>query len=280
MNRYNYVCNPEPQFEAPDYHRSRPSFIRKLVNYTKKRRVTMWSGFYTLTPLDPKKLTPINRQRHFNKHRARAIQAVAECAAHHLNIVTGRVMLSVEAMAELCGLSTKSKAGNISITRCSRAVIELERFGIFNCEKVWDRALGMWIPKRIYVTGLFIEMCGLSIKDWESAQNQQLGYMKRGLSIEEQEQLTITEAKRRDKEQHTKAAFEYRRKKHGLAKARKLAARLREKTISDSRATVLRNIIKRMPTDELKAMNHHDLDALVRKELNYLLKLADDPPIH
>lgn len=275
-----YVLNPNPEFTPPPHHGPRPKFIKKLANFARTRQVTKWSGFYSLLPLNPRTLERINRQRHFNKHRARAIQAVAECAAHHLNIVTGIVQVSVEKMSQLCGLTTKSKAGNISITRCSRAVLALEEYGVFRCEKIWDRVLGMWIPKRIEVTDFFIDMCGVKREEWEAAQNQQLGYQKRGLAIHEQEQLTLSEAKRRGREQHRKVAFERRRKQHEISKARRLAIKLKSEDLQQQKSTILNKIIKSRTTDELVELGPDGLDKLINKELNYLLKIAEDPPLH
>lgn len=276
-----YVHNPHPKFEVPGhYDHEPPRFVKKLYNYARKRRVTMWPGFYTLTPINPRTLEPVNRQRHFNKHRARAMQAVSECIAYHLNLATGLSQISVEDMAKYCRLTTTSAAGNVSITRCSRAVIDLEMFGLLRCEVIFDELLGINIPKIIEVTSLFIEMCGLKVEEYRSAQNQQLGYQKRGLTVDEQEQLTLTEATRRAKERHRKVAFETRRKRHDIARIRKRAKRLKDQNLTDQRAEVLRSIVRRTPKHELKAMDHRQLDAIVTKELNYVLKLADDPPIH
>ena len=279
--RHVYVHNPHPKFEIPaHYDHEPPRFVKKLYNYARKRRVTMWPGFYTLTPTNPRTLEPIQRQRHFNKHRANAMQAVAECLAYHLNLATGICQISVENIAKHCRLTTTSDAKNFSITRCSRAVVELERYGLLKCEVIFDDLLGINIPKLIEVTDLFIVMCGLTVDEYSKAQNQQLGYQKRGLTIEQQEQLTAAEAKRRARERHRKVAFETRKKRHEIARSRKQANRLKEKSLTDQRADVLRSIVRRTPKHELQAMDYRQLDAIVTKELNYVLKLADDPPIH
>lgn len=275
----SYVHNPYPTFEAPAHHGQRPAFIRKLVNYASKRKVCYWEGFRALWPIDPATLKPIHRQRHFNLHRARAIQAVVIGIAHHLNIVTGIVKgASIELLAHQCGLATKSKAGNESITRASRAIITLEQFGVLRCEKVWDKTAGTWIPKLIEITPLFLDMCGINREEYERAQQQQLGFEKRGLSLAEQEELTISEARRRAKLLHRQAAFERRRKQDKDHAARKLAKKLAQKSLDEQRRAVQNDLIKMLGADEIKRLGVAGFKELVDRELGRLRRIAADPP--
>lgn len=275
----NYVQNPAPAFVAPEHHKARPSFIRKLCNFASTRKVWKWEGFYGILPINPKTLNPIRRQRHFNLHRARAIQAVTEAIAHHLNIVTGIAAVSVEMLAHQCGLATKSAAGKTSITRASRAVWTLEEYGILKCEKVWDRTAGTWIPKLIEVTPAFIRMCGLSEQEYESAQKQQLGYQKRGLSLAEAEQLTITEARRRAREAHRVIAFERRKKQNKDHAARRFAEKLATKSLDDQRHEVTKALVKSKGRDELVSLGPEGVKKLVDQEMGRLRRIADSPPI-
>jgi incFII family plasmid replication initiator RepA len=275
----NYVHNPAPAFVAPEHHKARPSFIRKLCNFASKRKVWKWEGFYGLQPINPQTLKPIRRQRHFNLHRGRAIQAVTEAIAHHLNTVTGIAQVSVEMLAHQCGLATKSAAGNESITRASRAVMTLEEYGILKCEKVWDRTAGTWIPKLIEITPAFIRMCGLSDEEYEAAQRQQLGFQKRGLSLADAEQLTITEARRRARENHRRIAFERRQKQNKDHAARRLAKKLATKSLDEQRHEITKGLVKRLGRDELISLGPEGVKELVDRELGRLRRIADSPPI-
>ncbi|MNE09364.1 IncFII RepA protein family protein [compost metagenome] len=275
----SYVHNPTPAFVAPKHHKARPSFIRKLCNFVAQRKVWKWEGFYAIQPISPQTLKPIRRQRHFNLHRGRAIQAVTEAIAHHLNTVTGIAHISIEMLAHQCGLATKSDAGNESITRASRAVLALEEYGILKCEKVWDRTAGTWIPKLIEITPFFIQMCGLTESEYEAAQRQQLGFLKRGLSLNEQEQLTITEARRRAKENHRRIAFERRRKQNKDHAARRLAKKILAMELSDQRHEVTKKVTKSCTEEELIQMGPKGLKARIDKELGLLRRIADSPPI-
>ena len=275
----NYVHNPYPAFEAPAHHGQRPAFIRKLVNYASTRNVCFWEGFRAMWPVDPVTLKPIHRKRRFNLHRARAIQAVVLGIAHHMNIVTGIVKgASIELLAHQCGLATKSKAGNESITRASRAVITLEQFGVLKCEKVWDNTAGTWIPKLIEITPLFLDMCGIEREEYEKAQRQQLGFEKRGLSLAEQEELTISEARRRAKLAHRQVAFERRRKQNKDHAARKQAKKLAQKTLDAQRDEIQSNLIKLMGIDEIRNLGLAGFKELVDRELGRLRRIAADPP--
>lgn len=273
-----YVHNPIPEFRPPEHHNQRPQFIRKLSNYAAKRRVWLWEGFYSILPLNPDTLKPVYRRRRFNEHRGRAMQAVTQCIAHHLNVVTGIAQVSIEMLAHQCGLATRSEAGNKSITRASRAVITMEQYGLLKCEKIWDRTAGTWIPKLIEVTPLFIRMCGLNESEFEAAQRQQLGFHKRGLPADQQEQLTLNEMKRRAREQHRKIAFERRAKQDKAHQARKLARKLAGKELDEQRHLISQNLVKMYGLDEIQRIGLDGFKHLVDAELGRMRRIAADPP--
>lgn len=271
FGRDNYVCNRNPQFIAPPHHKKRPEFIRKAFNFANTRRVWMWEGFAYLRP-------HTKRKRRFNKHRANAMQAGVLCLIHHLNIVTGLVEASCTDMADMCGLSTYSKAGNLSISRFTRMIDDLEEFGLIKPEKVWDRVLGTWIPKMIWVTDVFFLMIGIKPEEYKAAQNQQLGYLKRGLTLDEQEQLTITEAKRRRKRQFIEKAFEARRKKHANKRLEKQAKDFFKKGLDEQRSEIANNLAAQLGSDGLKNLSMQDFKNLVDKRLGQLRRITEPPP--
>ncbi|WP_242015921.1 MULTISPECIES: plasmid replication initiator RepA [Serratia] len=160
-----YVSNPTPAFLAPQSYEERPDFVRKLFDSASNRKVWLWVGFYGIQPLDPATDKPISRQRFFNSHRAQAIQAITLGIIYHLDVITGIARISVEQLAQQCGLSTKSGA----ITRASRAVVTLEQYGLLKCEKERGRE-GARAQKRIEITPLFIDMCGVNPKEFVLAQ--------------------------------------------------------------------------------------------------------------
>jgi incFII family plasmid replication initiator RepA len=266
----NYVCNPNPEFTAPSHHKKRPLFIRKAFNFANARRVWMWEGFSYYKDL-------AKRSRRFNKHRAKAIQAGVLCMTHHLNIVTGLVEASCTDMADMCGLSTYSKAGNLSISRFTRMIDDLEKFGLIKTEKVWDRVMGTWIPKMIWVTDIYFLMIGIGVDEYKAAQNQQLGYLKKGLTLDEQEQLTITEAKRRKKRQFIEKAFDSRRQKHSAKRLQKQAKDFTKKSLDEQRSEIANNLAVQLGSEGLKGLSLQDFNKLVDVRLGQLRRLSDPP---
>jgi incFII family plasmid replication initiator RepA len=267
----SYVCNPDPEFITPKHHKARPLFIRKAFNYANARRVWMWEGFSYFK-------IQAKRKRRFNKHRAKAIQAGVLCMTHHLNIVSGMVEASCTDMAEMCGLSTHSKAGNLSISRFTRMIDDLETFGLIKTEKVWDRVMGTWIPKMIWVTDIFFLMIGIKPDEYNAAQNQQLGYLKSQLTtVEEKEQLTITEAKRRKKHQFIEKAFEARKKKHSSKRLEKQAKDFAKKGLDEQRSEIANNLASQLNPEELKGLSLQDFKSLVDRRLGQL-RHSTEPP--
>jgi len=270
FGRADYVCNPDPEFSIPSHHKKRPLFIRKAFNYANARRVWMWEGFSYFKNV-------ANRKRRFNKHRAKAIQAGVLCMTHHLNIVSGLVEASCTDMADMCGLSTYSKAGNLSISRFTRMIDDLEKFGLIKTEKVWDRVMGTWIPKMIWVTDIFFLMIGISVDEYKSAQNQQLGYLKQGLTLDAQEQLTITEVKKRKKRQFIEKAFESRRKKHSSKRLENQAKNFLKKSLDEQRSEIGNNLVSQLSPEELKGLSLQEFKVLVDRRLGQLRRLTDPP---
>lgn len=77
----DYVANPTPHFVVPGHHKGRPRFIQASLNILNVRHVAYWAGW---TPI----CRVIGRTRHFNPHRARAMQAMAAAMTTYVNPVT------------------------------------------------------------------------------------------------------------------------------------------------------------------------------------------------
>lgn len=56
-------------------------------------------------------------------------------------------------------------------------------------------------------TPFFIQICGLTKADYAAARRQPLDFLQRGLSLDEPEQLTITKARPRAKENQRRIVF-------------------------------------------------------------------------
>lgn len=153
-----YVANATPRFEKPVRHKGRPRFIGKAYNVAAKRDIASWPGFIPLRPL-------IGRSRHWNEHRAKALNSMVLAMLHYTNVITWQVETSVDVLTRQCGLDTKSAAGNHSITRGSRLIQDLGKMGIVEGEPLWDPVAGSFYYKSIIVTELFWEMVGVGAEE-------------------------------------------------------------------------------------------------------------------
>jgi incFII family plasmid replication initiator RepA len=273
-----YVSNPNPKFTPPPQKKQRPAFIRAALKQAESVDVARSELFYTLQPINPVTLTPVRRERRMNEHRAKAIRALVQACIFHMNIVTGMVQATVTALSDECGLTSKSKAGNASVSRCCRAILHLEQYGILRCDKVWDKTLGMWIPKMIWVTELFFVMIGLERGKHEAAQRQQLAWVNQGLMKDGEEPISITEAKRRAKELHIKRAFEHRQRQHLVKKQHRKAIKLMAQEEVKARSQILTELVTRYSREELQEMGHEGLKKQVDILYYQLRKLAQSPP--
>lgn len=270
MLRTVYCCNPNPVFVSPEHHAPRPPYSQKLKDLLKKIKIAFWMGFLALVPLDPSTGKPWPmRQRRINEHRAKAMQALADGIIHHMHITTGIVHCSVEQLADYCGLSTVSEAGNRSITRASRVIQLFEAYGLLRCERIWDPVLGIWYPKLMEVTPLFIQMIGSNEEEWEAAKRQQQGYQNRGLLKHEQEEIAPSEATARMKIRIKELFLKNRWERH----AKKRAWKLMQKSREEQRHEVCQQLTKQMSWDEIALLGLEGAQKLVNQKLNDIRKL-------
>jgi incFII family plasmid replication initiator RepA len=171
------VVNPTPAFTRPAHHKHKlPAFNKSLLEKLSARDVSRWAGFYFYDAYHHKTNKPVVRRRHFNKHRARAMNALVNAMVYHLNIISGTVPVSFTTLAHEAGLSTTSKAGNVSITRATRAAQDLANYGVLTYKLLWDKVTRQYFPADIQVTDRFFDMVGSSAQAWQNASNQQLAW--------------------------------------------------------------------------------------------------------
>lgn len=221
---------------------------------------------------------PLGTERAMNEHRARAINAICVCLADRVNIVEGKVYMTLSQISDACGLTTYSN-GVPGYTRACRAINEhLEAIGAVHCERIWDSTTGSWIPNLIWVTELFFTLIGYEYGKFLAAQQQQLAYRNMKLCEEGEAAISITEARRRAKELHIKRAFEIRTRKRAyqvqLKRARKLAAMEEQK----ARQKILGDLVRLYDKDELAAIGYIELKRLVDERYHSMRKLATAPP--
>lgn len=276
----DYVKNPWPQYQARSASDGlRPPRIvdamRNAALANNPARHPLWrtaDRFHAVTH------APLGTERAMNDHRARAINALCVCIADRVNIVEGKVHMTLAQMSDACGLTTESN-GVKSYSRACRAINEhLEAIGAIHCERIWDETTGSWIPNLIWVTELFFTLIGFSYGKFEAAQNQQLAYRNKKLLEKGEGAITFTEARRRAKERHIKTAFEIRARKRAykvqLKRAKKLAAMEEQK----ARQKIQGDLVKLYTRDELAAMGHIEFARQVNERYYAMRKLATSPP--
>jgi len=261
------VKNSTPAFTRPNHQKNLPSFLVACNTMLTKCPASAWDGWQLIRRVHGKSL--------MNTHRASAINSLFIAIANHVDLKSSVVFSNVYDLAHATGLATVSAAGNVSITRCSRAIIEMEKAGFLETELVWDRVLGCHIPKFINVTDLFWEIAHPEgTKGYHAARESQISYQRQGLA-EPEEWLTVSQAKERRRRMHIKTAFKLRRAKHEKSKQRTAAKKLTNDNIVVSRGKIGKEIL-----DELGSLHGLDPKAFqVMISQRYALynKIAADP---
>jgi len=250
--RGSYVANATPQFEKPGHHKGRPQFIGKAWNIAAKRDLACWPGFIPLRPL-------IGRSRHWNAHRAKALNQMALAMLHYTNVITWQVETSVDVLTRQCGLDTRSRAGNHSISRGSRLIQDLEKMGIIEGKLHWDDVAGCWGYKALTVTERFWDMVGVGAEEaikvrelaWDKWRNED-SWMRDGLDPTYAMNLSHKAYSQLRLERLKQRAFEYRRRKSVTAAQIRRAKRLVAAGKDAMRREVADSMFKRMTPDEAR----------------------------
>ncbi|UAB72378.1 hypothetical protein INR79_24280 [Vibrio sp. SCSIO 43132] len=220
------VKNLHPTFEPNQRSDTRPKLIKDACKFIQNNPVHLWSGFRLWGQY-------ANRQRGFNLHLKRSIQAGFEALAYHANLLTGVVHSSCTEMSDMCGLSTTGPSGQKSISRFTRMINMIEKYNLVKTERIWDREQGMWIPKLIQVTPLFWEVCGISETRLNGEQRKALGRLRKekklaGFKPDEIAKFGISEAEQEARRSFIRSAFKARK-----ADSEKRAAKRRTKALQD-----------------------------------------------
>ena len=163
------------------------------------------------------------------------MNALVNAMVYHLNIISGTVPVSFTALAHEAGLSTKSRAGNLSITRATRAAQDLANYGVLTYKLLWDKVTRQYFPADIQVTDRFFDMVGSSAQAWQNASNQQLAWQNMGLAKKGQKPLTKSEASRLQREKLIEITWQQRKTAQDIRRKQKIARLADRKDDTDLR---------------------------------------------
>ena len=275
----DYIKNPHPQYQPRiDKGTSRPPRIveamRLAAQSNNPSRHPLWRTADRFHAISHR---PLGTDRAMNEHRARAINAICVCIADRVNIVEGKVYMTLAQISDACGLTTWSN-GVPSYSRACRAINEhLEAIGAIHCDRIWDETTGSWIPNLIWVTELFFTLIGFEYGKYLAAQQQQLAWRNKKLLKDGETAITVTEARRRAKERHIKTAFEIRARKHAWKVQMKRAKKLASMDEQQARQKILGDLVKLYDKGELVAMGHSELKRQIDERYYAMRKLATSP---
>lgn len=273
--RSSYVCNADPRFQVPKHHKHKlPFVLSDALQRIDGRDLTCEIAFYVNQPAE--------RKRRINEHRRRAINAVIAALLHHTNIISKRVLASAEALSDFCGLSTISKAGNKSITRCTRALAQLKVLGFINYERRWDRVNKQYWPAKIEIKEQILETVGITDVQWQKAVNQKLNFfnaknnkrLEKAVTEAEYKSIVIQE-QMENVWQQRKTAREIKAKQKAAERAERLA---KEKGEAELRHQITREVSQEFADGLYPGADLNYLRGLVDKRYNTLRKTWQSLP--
>lgn len=269
------MVNPTPAFTRPAHHKHKlPAFNKSLLEKLSERDVSRWAGFYFYDAYHHKTNKPVVRRRHFNKHRARAMNAMAQGISYHLNIISGSVPVSFTTMAKEAGLATTSKAGNLSITRATRAMQDLAAYGVITYKLLWDKVTRQYFPADIQVTDRFFDMVGSSAQAWQKASNQQLAWQNMGLAKKGQKPLTKSEAARLQREKLVEITWQQRKTAQDIRRKQKIARIADRKNDTDLRHQISCQLQHELSQGQHDGITMDGFKQLVNQRLALVRKIA------
>lgn len=274
-----YVKNPHPCYMPPKEDVKPPRIIDAMRKAARDNAPSQHPLWRTAPRYHAMTHELLGNERAMNLHRARAIDAILECLAAHVNIVTGKVYMSLAQISDACGLTTYNAAGKPCYSRASRAINEhLEAIGAVLCDRIWDDTTASYIPNIIWVTELFFVLIGYEYGKYLSAQQQQLSWENQKLRDAGEGPITLTEARRRAKTEHIRRAFDYRTKKLARSKQRRQARKLEAMDEQQARKHILNDLVKLYSKEELGEMGHVELSRMVTQRYHAMCHLATAPP--
>ncbi|VFP86695.1 Probable replication-associated protein RepA1 (plasmid) [Buchnera aphidicola (Cinara pseudotaxifoliae)] len=279
MSEKKYVYNPYPQFIQPENHKKRPIFIRYAMERSATIDVAQNKIYLSICNFkNPITGRTLPRKRRLNEHRARALRAMVQAMLYHFNIASTLVMASVEKLSDACGLSTYSSAGNKSITRASRLITDfMEPIGLISCQKVWDKILGTYIPKIIFLQPLFFMLFNISQSQLIQTRIAQLQWINIRRTQQKKFQINLFEVEQKEKDKYIRKAFCFRNSRHMFSRQKKQALKIIQLEEKYARSQILKNLIKRYSVEELCSIGLIDLKRKVDLEYVRLRQLAQHP---
>lgn len=275
-----YVKNPYPQYQPKKAENRPPRIVEAMRRAAQENNPARHPLWRTADRYHPLTHALLSNERSMNEHRARALNAVCECIAARVNIVTGKVHMTLSQISDACGLTTWNSDGVPSYSRASRAINDhLEAIGAVHCERIWDETTGSWIPNLIWVNELFFTLIGYEYGKYLAAREQQLAWQNQNLRKEGEGAISVTEARRRAKELHIRTAFEIRANKRAYSQQRRQAKKLAAMEKQQAQQKILGDLVKLYSKDELGAMGHVELKRQVDERYAIMKKLANAPPI-
>ncbi|ENV3013854.1 plasmid replication initiator RepA [Escherichia coli] len=267
--RSAYVCNLSPEFQPPKHHTHKlPLVLSDALQRINGRDLTCEVAFYVNQPSE--------RKRRINEHRRRAINAVIAAILHHVNIISKRVLASAEALADFCGLSTVSEAGNKSITRCTRALSQLKALGFIDYERRWDRVNKQYWPAKIEIRDQLLETVGITEQAWRRAVSQKLNYFNAKNSERLKKAITEADYKRIVIQEQMENVWRQRKTAREIKakqKAAERAARLvQEKGEAELRHQITREVSQEFADGMYPGADLAYLRSLVEQRYNRLRK--------
>lgn len=274
-----YVKNPHPNYQSPKADMKPPRIIdamRKAARENSSSQHPLWRTaprYHAVTH------ELLSNERGMNLHRCRAVDAIMECLAAHVNLLTGKVFMTLGQISDACGLTTYSRKGKPCYSRASRAINgHIEAIGAVHCDRVWDETTGSFIPNMIWVTELFFVLISYEYGKFLAAQQQQLAWKNQKLREAGEASISLTEARRRAKAQHIKRAFEIRTQKKIHRKQVRRARKLANMEKQEAQAHILNDLVKLYSKEELAEMGHVELKRQVDQRYFTMRKLAIEPP--
>lgn len=245
--------NPAPLFKAPSHHKPRPAFQKKCINYARTKDLGCWEGFYLLDK------AAIGRKQRFKKVLRDCMQQVAIAMLHYVNVADLTVRASVERLSNDCGMTTTSKAGNISISRASRLIKLLEKLGFIKTENFRPPNSRHYLPKFIMLTARFFLWIGIREDELLNAQNQ----ANQNLSARPDKATLI--------KRHFNNALSAREQQLKIAKWKLLGQKLSGLSLDQKRQQIAKRLVQQNGRDAYPSVEK--LIIAVSQKLSYIEKL-------
>ncbi len=262
---YRQVINPNPYFTPREGARTLP-FCEKLM----EKAVGFTSRFdFSVHVANARS----QGQRHRSPPvlRRRAIDALLQGMCFHYDPLANRVQCAITTLAIECGLATESAAGNLSITRATRALKFLAELGLITYQTEYDPLIGCNIPTDITFTPALFAALDVSEEavaaarrsrvEWENRQRK-----KQGLKALGMEEL-ITKAWCYVRERFRSYQTELKSRGIKRARARRDAGRTRQDIVTLVKRQLTREIAeKRFMAGSMAAVKR-EVDRRVKERM-------------